>query len=137
MKLDLVRDIFTEDFTLGRLYENDTFLFYTVEDKVRKSDEPKVFGKTAIPYGTYKIAMTMSNRFKVLMPLLLNVENFDGVRMHSGNTSADTEGCIIIGNIRTDNGVADSRIACAKLYDLLEKDADNEITISGGGEIIA
>jgi len=137
MKLELIRDIFTDTFTLGKLNVNGEFFAYTVEDKVRKPNEVKVFGETAIPYGTYKIAMTMSNRFKVVMPLLLNVDGFEGVRIHSGNTSADTEGCLIIGNIRTDNGVADSRTACAKLYDMLEKETDNEITISGGGEIIA
>lgn len=136
MKLLLTRQVFTDDYTLGELLVSGEHFGYTAEDVVRHDGE-KVDGKTAIPKGTYKVIMNMSNRFKVVMPLLIDVPNFEGVRIHSGNTSADTEGCLIVGNTRTANGVSDSRTACAKLYDLMEKETDIEITISGGGEILA
>jgi Family of unknown function (DUF5675) len=132
MKLELIRQVFTNDFTLGELLMDGVHFCYTVEDAVRPTGE-KIFGKTAIPYGSYEVKMTMSNRFKVMMPLLCNVPNFEGVRIHSGNTSADTDGCLIVGNIRTKDGVAESRKACALLYDHIEQsDSAVSITISQG-----
>lgn len=129
MKLELIRQVFTPEYTLGALLINGEHFCYTVEDTVRNGE--KVHGKTAIPYGTYKVIMTMSNRFKVMMPLLVNVPGFEGIRVHSGNTAIDTEGCLILGLARTANGVAQSRVACAKFYDLMEHSVgDIFITIS-------
>ena len=128
MKIELVRQQLADTFTLGEVFIDGVHFCYSVEDKVRPNGE-KVHGETAIPAGTYDIAMTMSNRFKVVMPLLLNVKGFDGVRIHAGNTSADTEGCLILGYVKTANGVAQSRVACAKIYDLLEHSSNNQITI--------
>jgi Family of unknown function (DUF5675) len=130
MKLELRRQVLELDYTLGELFVNGEHFCYTVEDTVRPDDAAKIMGRTAIPYGTYKVIMTMSNRFKVVMPLLCNVRGFEGVRIHSGNTSADTEGCLILGYVKTANGVAQSRVACAALYDLIEKADACEITIS-------
>lgn len=128
--LNLERDIFTDDFTLGKLYLNDKFFCYTVEDKYRDlTKEEKIYAKTAIPEGTYKVIINMSNRFKKLMPLLLNVPNFEGIRIHSGNTSKDTEGCIIVGDKRTKNGVALSRVSFDRLMKELKKYDDITIKI--------
>lgn len=84
-----------ENETLGELTLNGKHVCDTLEPKVR---EVKETGYTAIPAGRYKITITRSNRFKRDMPLLDNVKNFAGVRIHSGNSFADTEGCIIVGN---------------------------------------
>lgn len=116
MELILKRQIKTKDFTLGELFINGQHFCYTVEDMVRMPGE-KVFGKTAIPTGEYKVIVNMSNRFKKDMPILLNVPGFEGIRIHSGNTAADTEGCIIVGASRTINGVASSRIAFENLME--------------------
>lgn len=128
MKLLLKRQVKTKDFTLGELFIDGVSFCYTVEDMERMPNE-KVFGLTAIQKGTYKVIINMSNRFKKQMPLLLNVPNFEGVRIHSGNTSSDTEGCIIVGMTRTLNGVAMSRIAFTKLMEKLKGQKDILITI--------
>lgn len=127
MELILKRTEFNLEFTLGQLYIDGAFFCYTVEDTVRDS---KVFGKTAIPYGKYKVSLTMSNRFKKVLPLLEKVPNFEGVRIHSGNTALDTEGCLIVGMEKTSNGVSMSKIAMAKLMSKLENQTDINITIT-------
>jgi hypothetical protein len=130
MKLKLVRDVFTSEFTLGKLYIDDVFFCYTVEDVDRLSKgEPKVFGKTAIPKGVYKVIQTLSPHFGKITPRLLNVPGFDGVLIHSGNTAADTEGCLIVGLTRTENGVALSRQCFSKLMDKIKGVIDLTIEI--------
>ena len=119
MKLLLERQVKTKDFTLGELFIDGVPFCYTVEDMERMPNE-KVYGLTAIPKGEYKVIVNMSPRFKKLMPLLLNVPNFEGIRIHSGNTASDSLGCIIVGMTRTLSGVGMSRIAYAKLMAKLE-----------------
>lgn len=118
MELTLKRDILADGYTLGLLSVDGKPYCYTVEDKVREG--VKIPGKTAIPYGRYKVIVNMSNRFKKLMPLLIDVPGFEGVRIHSGNTAEDTEGCIIVGKIRTEKGVRDSRDVAQQLTELLK-----------------
>lgn len=105
MKLILKRVALMDTYTIGKLYVNDKYFCDTLEDKVRdlnkdgKFDdgEVKVYGETAIPYGTYEVEITYSNHFKRNLPLLLNVPSYEGVRIHRGNTSKDTLGCILLG----------------------------------------
>lgn len=132
MKLLLEREIFTDKSTIGKLYIDGKYQCYTLEDKVRGEDE-KIYGKTAIPAGKYSVIINMSNRFKVLMPLLLKVPGFEGVRIHSGNTDADTEGCILVGLNRADDFVGQSRIAFNMIFKKMQiaqhSDEQIEITI--------
>ena len=85
------------NYTIGRLSIDGEFQCYTLEDKVRPAGV-KIDGKTAIPTGNYKVIRDMSNRFGRVMPHILNVMGFDGIRIHAGNTDVDTEGCILLGN---------------------------------------
>lgn len=117
MKITLKRLHKTDKSTIGELSIDGKFECYTLEDVERKE---KVFGKTAIPKGTYELVMTMSNRFKKIMPLLLNVPNYAGVRIHSGNKAEDTEGCLILGTTRGLDFIGGSRDAIAKFYPKLE-----------------
>jgi hypothetical protein len=128
MNLFLKRQVKTKDFTLGELFIDGISFCMTVEDMERMPGE-KVYGKTAISAGSYKVIVNVSNRFKKEMPLLLNVANFEGVRIHAGNTAEDSHGCIIIGMIRTLNGVGMSRIAFTKLMEKLKGQKEIKITI--------
>lgn len=110
---------------IGDLHINGKFFCHTLEDEIRP-DGVKVYGKTAIDAGKYHLNLTMSNRFKRLMPLLVDVPNFSGVRLHGGNTSKDSHGCPLIA-FNTD-GVKIWGSAERSLTKLL-KDADENHTI--------
>lgn len=76
----------------------------------------------------------MSTRFKKMMPLLLNVPGFSGVRIHAGNTSKDTDGCIIVGAVNgsmDDDFVGSSKVAVERLYQKIESaiKAGKKVTI--------
>lgn len=96
LNLRLSRHTFTETETLGNLLVGGKMYCYTLEDRVRKPGEVKVHGQTAIPAGRYEVVVDMSNRFKRLMPRLLNVPGFEGIRMHGGNTHIDSYGCPLV-----------------------------------------
>tara|TARA_R110000796_G_scaffold236658_1_gene356251 strand:- start:117 stop:551 length:435 start_codon:yes stop_codon:yes gene_type:complete len=80
---------------IGDLFIDGVFFCYTLEDE-KRADGLKVYGETAIPSGTYNVILSVSNRFKRLMPLLLDVPMFKGIRIHGGNTSKDSHGCPLV-----------------------------------------
>ena len=127
MKLISERIYKAPDYTISNLSIDGKFFCHALEDVVRK-DGVKIYGKTAIPTGTYKVILSVSNRFKILMPLLLNVPNFEGIRIHAGNTSADTHGCLLVGVNSTKGKVTESKKTFAKLMEILQA-SDTEITI--------
>jgi hypothetical protein len=137
MKLQLKRFEFGTTYTISKLYNGEEYICFVVEDKVREVEgkpvkEWKVQNETAIPKGTYKLVLNMSTRFKKEMPQILNVPGFEGVRIHSGNSSKDTEGCLIVGmNWTGGDWVSNSKAAYDKLFALL-KSAKEEITITIG-----
>lgn len=120
----LKRTILAVGFTLGTLTVG-TVHFNSVEDEVRTLSnctlttcQGKIEGKTAIPKGVYEIKDTYSPRFRKNMLELQNVPGFRGIRIHSGNTADDTEGCLILGMQTTKNGVIRSAEAVAKFNEL-------------------
>lgn len=125
MELKLKRKYFTEESTVGELFVNDVFFCYILEDKDRgltqtmsltEINEKKINAVTCIPYGRYEIQLTFSNRFQRVLPLLVGVPGYEGVRIHSGNVAKDTEGCLLPGKTRGINVVNDSRNAFAELF---------------------
>jgi hypothetical protein len=92
----------------------------TLEDAVREiPGQPvsqwKVPRETAIPAGVYPVTLTVSNRFKVVLPLIGNVPGFEGVRIHAGNVIEDTEGCVLVGRTRFPKSIGESRLALQAL----------------------
>lgn len=112
MKLQIIREIFTEKSTIGRMFVDDAELCYTLEDKDRRLETAgclmKIPKETCIPRGTYRVVMDWSNRFQKQMPHVLDVPCFDGIRIHVGNTDADTEGCILLGKQEATDFIAHS-----------------------------
>lgn len=122
MTLLLKRIALRDTYTIGKLYIDGVYRCDTIEDKVRNLDkEKKVYGETAIPYGTYKVSWTYSPKFKKYMPLLEDVPHFAGIRIHSGNTAKDSLGCIIVGENKQKGMVLNSRATVNKLYPLIKK----------------
>lgn len=132
MKLKLIRDreCGATECTFGKLFVNDIIQCYTLEDLERPE---KIAGETAIPTGTYKVDITMSQKFKRPMPILLNVPGFSGVRIHSGNQKDDTEGCILVGDVPDikANWLGNSRNAFTRVFSIIQGaiDKGEEVTI--------
>ncbi len=141
MELKLITDTYTENSTVGKLYIDGVFECNTLEDKNREltSEMPfaqissvKVMGRTAIPYGKFHVSITFSNRFQKLMPLVENVPGFAGIRIHSGNTDKDTEGCILVGKYQenTPDIILHSRDAFSKLFSKIQGAIDRKETVT-------
>jgi hypothetical protein len=133
MKLKLTRDLFAENYpTIGKLEIDGKFFCSTLEDEDRGLDQSmppaeiqkiKVYGKTAIPTGKYKVQVTPSPKFKRPLPSVTPVKGFLGIRIHRGNKEEDSLGCILVGFGRPSNTyITDSRKAEDALVKLLGKD---------------
>lgn len=131
MELKLNRIFLGSSATIGELYIDKKYIADTLEDRVRPEGK-KVYGKTAIPEGTYEVKLTYSPRFKKILPEILNVPNFSGIRIHSLNKAEESEGCIGVGewNGKDTNWISNSRIAFNELMSLLQKAANNKEKIT-------
>jgi len=124
--------------THGQLFIDGVYFCDTLEDTDRGLSftdtlenirSRKVYGRTAIPYGKYTIVISYSPRFKRALPLLLNIPGYVGIRIHPGNTEADTLGCLLVGR-RSNDKVLYSRGTFDKLFSRLTKAMKGEqITI--------
>jgi hypothetical protein len=93
----------------------------------------KVPNHTAIPAGRYQVIINFSNRFQRPMPLLLDVPGYGGVRIHSGTTDADTDGCLLLGTTQVNaDFIANSREAFTAFFPLLQQaiNKDEEVFIT-------
>lgn len=136
MKLKISRDHLQPTYTIGSLYidheqgQGWEYFCDTLEDVVRDLEhEKKVYGKTSIPYGEYKVIINHSNRFNRDMPLLLDVPQFEGIRIHAGNTDADTDGCILLGYNKEKGMVTNSIKTFTKFFDLLKSSNQKQWTL--------
>lgn len=105
MKLLVKRKFFGKNYTIGALYIDGKYFCDTLEDRVIDvdqsgkfdGDEKKIPGKSAIPYGEYKVVINRSPKFKRELPRLIDVPHFEGILIHRGNSASDTSGCILVG----------------------------------------
>lgn len=125
-----------ETYTIGKMYIDGKYFCDTLEDKDRGLSQSmteeeirkmKVHGLTAIPTGAYKVIVNYSERFGKLMPLLLDVKGYAGVRIHSGNTPSDTLGCILVGRNTAKGMVTESRKTFLRLMETLSR--NNEVVL--------
>jgi GH24 family phage-related lysozyme (muramidase) len=123
MNINVIRKEYTPKSTIGELYIDGKFECFTLEDRVRAL---KVPGTTAIPSGNYEVVVTWSNRFKRPLPLLMNVPNYEGVRIHTGNTDENTEGCLLVGKTKQRDFVGESRGAFSDLLPKIQEALQRE-----------
>lgn len=132
MELLLKRIALKPTYTIGKLYIDDKYFCDTLEDTVRDvnrngrfdGDEKKIYGDSAIPFGRYEVVVTYSPKFRRRLPRLINVPHFDGILIHRGNTSADTAGCILVGENKEVGKVLNStkyEVELTKMLDNGEK----------------
>lgn len=128
MKLKLKRRFFAEEYTIGTLSIDGVRFCDTLENKNRDHNkdgdlndpgEGKVYAKTAIPFGTYKVIVNRSPKFKRELPRLLDVPHFEGILIHRGNTAKDTAGCILVGENKVKGKVINSTHYETKLVEIL------------------
>ena len=129
----------TDENTIGKLFIDDVEECYTLEDLPHV---PKVYGKTRIPAGTYKITFRTegithkkySKKFPDFhkgMLWIRDVPNFEYILIHIGNSSENTNGCILIGMAPSKDfrRLVNSTVAYTRLYKKLMNEKDIEITI--------
>ena len=129
MNLRVIREPSTAAATLGILLIDGVFVCWTLEDVVRPV---KIPGETAIPAGRYAVRLSLSQRFQKVLPEVLAVPGFTGIRVHGGNGALDTQGCVLVGRKRTTNGVLESKLALMEVMEQLRRatTAGDQITIS-------
>ena len=140
MKILLKRRYLGPEYTIGSLFIDGVYLCDTIEDKVRDLNrdgdlndpgEGKVFAETAIPYGEYKIELSMSPKFKRVLPMVLNVKHFTGIRFHKGRTAKHSHGCILPGENK-----AKGQVLYSEKYEMLLIEKMLDATRAGENKII-
>ena len=129
MNLTLKRLNLTPNYTEGELYVNDVYFCKTLEDTNRDlnkngqfdNNEKKVYGETCIPYGKYKVILSYSPKFKRELPEILEVPDFQGIRIHRGNKISDTLGCILCGEKVKNGYLSNSTPYEIKLVELFKQ----------------
>jgi len=150
MRLKIDRRWKKETYTIGRLYVDGVLFCNTLEDKDRgltRYDSlstiysEKVYGETAIPTGTYAVAMNVvSPKYAAVkwykdlcggrMPRLVNVPGFDGILIHPGNTALDTLGCVLVGKNTQVGRLTSSKDTFKALYKKMKEAVDRGETIT-------
>ena len=142
MKIEVKRTDFTDKSTISDCFVDGEWVCFILEDKDRQvsngtimswSKDLKIPKETAMPRGTYEVAVTFSDRFQKFLPLIMGVPDFEGIRIHAGNTDSDTEGCLLPGTWKGRDNVSESRKAFNKLFALIQSAVKKEkvfITVS-------
>ena len=129
MEIQVNRIARKDGYTIGRMSLNNEYFCDTLEDtdrglkdtmQVNEILAKKVKAQTAIPTGKYDVILTFSPRFKRVLPLLLSVKGYEGIRIHAGNTAEkDTEGCLLVGENKIKGRIINSRATLERLMSVL------------------
>ena len=133
MEIELWRKYRLNNYTIGKVYVNGIFFSDSMEDRDRLYfGEPKVYSKTAIPVGRYRILMQWSPKNQRVMPFLQNVPQFTGIMIHAGNTEKDTAGCLLFGLNKVKGKVLYSKYYSDTIRDMImdAEDRREEIWIT-------
>ena len=117
MKIKVDRIYKGESYTIGKMYLNGEYFCDTLEDAIRPV---KIPNETSIPAGTYKVEVTYSPRFKRNLPLLVDVPNYTGIRIHNGSNKDHTSGCILVGFNTAKGKLTNSRKTSDQLTEKLK-----------------
>lgn len=127
MKISVKRTDINNKRIIGMVYIDDVYFSYSLESPLTKLIHP------AIPVGTYPVLITFSHRFGRNLPLVDKVPEREGIRIHPGNSAADTQGCILVGRGRNEDTIFSSRVAVDDIYkaihDALAKNEEVTLTI--------
>lgn len=115
-----------EAHTPGKVYASGLFFCFSCEDEDRFLEKGgvKIKGKTAIPRGVYELVLSFSHRFQKVLPEVLCVKDYSGVRCHGGNEAEDSEGCPLLGQVRTSTGVAKCADTVQRMIKMIESATD-------------
>lgn len=126
-----VRPAGAEAFTPGVLYVDGLRFCFTCEDEDRHLERvgiaSKIYGRTAIPRGRYRVEVSWSHHFGKELPRILAVQGFDGVLLHGGNRAEDSLGCILLGKVRTTTGIAQCADSVKRLTAMIQACQDKAI----------
>lgn len=116
-----------EGYILGKVYANGLYFSESCEDQDRQLEKGgvKVKTRTAIPRGAYQLTTSFSMRFKKELPDVKDVPQFAGVRIHGGNRAEDSEGCILIGRVRTSSGIAQCAATVERMINMINTTEEN------------
>ncbi|MEE1072026.1 MAG: DUF5675 family protein [Cellulosilyticum sp.] len=155
MNISVYRKYKKESYTIGKLHINGDYFCDTLEDKDRGLNQNmplsyikdnKVYGKTAIPIGNYKVSLDITSpRFSQMsfykevcegkVPRILNVPAFEGILFHVADGPKGAEllqGCIGVGRNKIKGGLLEGKDYFKKLYNKLKeaKDRGEEINLT-------
>ena len=139
MTIEVIRKWKKESYTIGELYVNGERFCNTLEPvdrgllkgmTVGTIRKKKVYGRTAIPSGEYKIKMNIMASRKKVRPQIMDVPAFFGVFIHEGNTVKDTKGCILLGDNTQKGMVLNSRKRVLELGSLIDEAEENEESVT-------
>lgn len=128
LELRIVRRVLTpeteseEGFSLGRLFNGETPVCYTVEDQDRRLEEGngKLYGRTAMPLGRYELVLYNSPKHGTV-PLFKGVPGFTYTEIHKANWAKELLGCVGVGMSPTATGVANCPPALRAVVELMRE----------------
>lgn len=131
IELNIIRDTLAvgvsgaEGFTLGRIYNGKIYIGHTLEDEDRRLEEGgiKVKGKTAMPLGRFRLELYHSPKHG-LVPLFKDVPQFSYTEIHKANKAEELLGCVAVGKVRTETGVANCAPILARIVDIMQHAED-------------